>query len=210
MKAVLSVLLAAWSTATFAWVYLDDKDPMGGSVRSAVVMSNNAINFGPPYSGSQKGRLDLRIHPRHGRDVMLSVQRGQFLCRMDGCTVMIRFDDKQPIAFRAVEPADHSSDAIFIRDYPRFLRETRSAKLVRIEATFFQQGSRVFEFDVAGLNFDAANKPAAAKPAPTPAEKQAATAALQARMKACNSDAAGMKGEERRAFMSQCLATTLK
>jgi hypothetical protein len=138
---------------------------------------------------------------------MLHISRGQFLCRTDSCSLMVRFDDKPAARFSAAEPADNSSTLLFIRDYSRFLRETRAAKVVRIEALFFQNGSRVFEFDVAGLDFDASNKAAAPRPAPTPAQRAAAIEHQQDIMRGCNTEATKreLRGTERRDFMSSCL-----
>jgi hypothetical protein len=63
--------------------------------------------------------------------------------------------------FGASEPADHSTTAVFIQGYDRFLRELRNARRLRIEAQFFHNGSRVLEFAVAELKWDDVPKPRA-------------------------------------------------
>jgi hypothetical protein len=101
----------------------------------------------------KKETLSLRTHPRYGNDVILNIERGQFLCGYSGCSVSVRFDDKPPRRFSASEVADHSTTTLFIGNFNSFLSETKKAKTIHIEALFFSQGSRVFEFDVAGLKW---------------------------------------------------------
>jgi len=42
---------------------------------------------------------------------------------------------------------------LFIGNYNSFVAELKKAKTLRIEALFFSQGSRIFEFEVAGLKW---------------------------------------------------------
>ena len=143
-----------------AWTYGEQADPMGrNAAKHATIQSRNQITFGSPYGGPQRATLTLRIHPRYGRNVILDIARGQFNCRVDGCAVLVRMDERPAERFSASEPSDNSSDTIFIRDYQRFLRGVKAAKLLRIEAEFFREGTRIFEFDVAGLNWEDAPKP---------------------------------------------------
>ncbi len=61
--------------------------------------------------------------------------------------VMIRFDDEQPVKFYTLEPADASTDILFIQDAAKFLKKAKSANRIKIEAAFFQEGNRVFSFE---------------------------------------------------------------
>jgi len=136
------------------WHYLDSEDSMTGKPgRTAGVISTNTVAFNFPYAGEQHATLFLRAHPRHGKDVMLTIEKGQFLCSISGCSVFVRFDDKPPRRFSASEPADHKTTMLFIGNYNSFVAELKKAKTLRIEALFFSQGSRVFVFDVAGLKW---------------------------------------------------------
>lgn len=139
------------------WDYREDKDPMGkGSAYFASVLSTNTVNFGFPYSGAQHGTLTLRTHPRYGKDVILRIERGQFLCpSYDGCTVLVRFDEGKAIRYSAAGAADNSTETIFIRGYSSFVGHLEKSKRVRISANVYQEGAPVFEFDVSG--FDPAN-----------------------------------------------------
>lgn len=88
------------------WTYGESPDKMGrGTIRTATVSSINEVQFGFPYQGSQRGTLQLRIHPKYGKDAILSVSRGQFLCGLEGCSVTVRFDEGTPQSYRVSEPA---------------------------------------------------------------------------------------------------------
>lgn len=136
------------------WEYRESPDEMGrGTVKQALVLSLNEVQFNFPYHGAQRGFLHLRIHPKYGKDVILSVKKGQFLCGINNCQVAVRFDNGKAQNFTAVGPADHDTTTLFIRGYDRFLAGARKAKKVYIEAQFYQQGTRVFEFDISGLKW---------------------------------------------------------
>ena len=136
------------------WTYGQNEDPMAkGTAYGAAVQSTNTVEFGFPYSGPQHATLTFRTHPRYGKDVIFSIERGQFLCRSyEDCTILVRFDDQKAQNYSAVGAADNSTETIFIRNYSRFVSSMLKAKTVRISAEIFQQGSPVFEFDVSGFN----------------------------------------------------------
>lgn len=138
------------------WHYSQDEDPMAkGTTYHAIVQSTNTVNFDFPYSGPQHGMLALRTHPRHGKDVIFSIEKGQILCRSyEDCTILVRFDDGKAQSYSAVGAADNSTETIFIRNYSRFLSSMQKAETVRIAVEIYHQGAPVFEFDVSG--FDAA------------------------------------------------------
>ena len=151
-RIVMLIALATVPAISQAWTFDTEKDKMGqGEIKMAHVESTNQVDFDFPYKGPQKGQLILRTHPQHGKDVMLQIKKGQFLCRIDGCNVMVRFDEGKPQRIHANPPSDHSSTVIFITGFDRVLAGLRKAKVVRIQAEFYQEGNQVFEFDVAGL-----------------------------------------------------------
>lgn len=134
------------------WNYNETPDKMGrGTVKLAYVRSLNEVQFDFPYREPQRGTLQFRKHPKYGNDVILNIERGQFLCRFDGCVVSVRFDQGKPLTFSAVEPEDNSTTTLFIRNYDRFVKNARKASKVFVEAQFYQEGNRVFEFETAGL-----------------------------------------------------------
>lgn len=136
------------------WRYFTNEDDLTGKTTYyASLESENSVNFDFPYSGLQKATLIMRTHPQYGKDVLFRIEKGQFLCTSyDGCDVMIRFDDQKPIKFHANEPEDHSSTTLFISNYSRFAGKMLKAKKAFIQATFYNEGSRTFEFNVADFN----------------------------------------------------------
>jgi len=135
--------------APSAWIYSVRGDPMGGTVGVAKVESSNTFSFGFPYHGEQHGGLTIRDDK--GINVLVTVERGQFMCTM-GCSVMVRFDDAPAQRWRATGPSDMDSTVIFLRNESKFLKQVTKARIVRIEAEFYQEGARVLEFPVARLD----------------------------------------------------------
>jgi hypothetical protein len=135
------------------WSYTTTTDDMSGKrTNVASVQSNNTVSFDFPYQGAQHGQLMLRKHPRHGRDVVLSIEKGQLLCMSyDGCRVLVRFDDGPPQKWGASGASDGSTTSVFLDNYDRFVRQMQKAKLVRIAAEVHQEGAPVFEFNVHGF-----------------------------------------------------------
>ena len=138
------------------WSYYQSDDQMGkGIINQAFVSSSNTVNFDFPYAGAQHATLRLITHPRGGKDVMFSIEKGQILCHSyEDCTVLVRFDDEKATNYSAVGTADNSTETIFIRNYGRFVEKILKAKQVRISTTIYQQGAPVFEFDVSGFDLN--------------------------------------------------------
>lgn len=138
------------------WSYTNNPDAVSG--KDSIEASLESINKHEmefPYQGGTYGNIIIRKHPRYGKDVLFVINKGQLLCTSyDGCEVSIRFDDKKPFKVHANEPEDSSSTALFLTGYDKLLREMKTSKTMIVEATFFQNGSRVFEFDVSNLNFE--------------------------------------------------------
>ena len=135
------------------WTYFSDEDSMSSKImRTASINSSNSIDLSFPYSGTQYASLQLRNHPRYGKDVIFSIDKGQLLCSYNGCNVLVRFDEGSPIRFSANEPSDHSTTYLFIGNYAGFMKKMLKAKTVRIAVDFYQHGSQTFEFDVSGFD----------------------------------------------------------
>jgi hypothetical protein len=126
-----------------------------GRVHHAVTRSTNFVEFDFPYRGPQRGTLVLRTHPKNGKDVIFSIERGQLLTRSyEDSTALVRFDDSEPVSFKVVGAEDHSSTSAFFRDYQGFVSKLLKAKRVRISLPVYQEGSPVFEFDVSSFDSD--------------------------------------------------------
>ena len=136
------------------WKYYSSQDEMGrGVARQASVNSTNMLEFRFPYANPQHATLLLRTHPRYGKNVILQIEHGQFLCTSYmGCTVLVRFDEGAATKYSAVGPSDNSTDAIFIQNYQSFVSRMLKAQRVRIQAEFYQEGAPTLDFDVSGFD----------------------------------------------------------
>ena len=137
-----------------AWSYIESTDEMTGQkMRAASVTSSNTVNFSFPYAGAQHAKLTIR-RMRGSEGVILSIEKGQLTCGgYYGRSVSVRFDEKPPRKFNVTEPADHDSKMVFIRNEKSFIAEAKKAKRILIEAIVYQNGSPVFEFNTAGLEW---------------------------------------------------------
>jgi hypothetical protein len=136
------------------WNYSHVPDAMSkGTTHHAIVISSNTVEFKFPYSGEQHGRLNLRIDPKYGKDVIFSIEKGQILCHSyEDCSVLVRFDEEPAMKFSGVGSADNSTESVFIRNYDKFTSKLAKAKIVRISTNIYQEGAPVFEFDVRGFD----------------------------------------------------------
>lgn len=138
----------------FSWVYNSSADEMTSRmITTAMVTSENAIEFDFPYASPQRATLTVRKHPRWGTDVFMRIERGQFDSCFRSCVLRVRFDDGPAEAYQAAEPDDSSSTTRFITSDSKFIRGLKAAKTVKIESTYFQEGARTFEFNVQGLRW---------------------------------------------------------
>lgn len=136
------------------WRYRhSDHSMSGGRVHYADTKSLNTVNFSFPYNGSQRAELQLRTHPEFGKDLIVSIPKGQFLVRSyEDTKVRVKFDDAAATSYKVIGAADHSSNVLFFRDYHGFVGKMLKAKKVLISIPVYQEGNPVFEFNV--RNFD--------------------------------------------------------
>lgn len=136
------------------WSYSTFKDDMTSKTGyTAFVTSTNSFEFEFPYQGKQHAKLTLRKHPRWGNDVMFSIEKGQILCHSYGdCSVRVRFDDGPSQTLTGTEPADNSSETVFIPGFQRFSSQLAKSKVLRIEVNVFHQGTLTASFDVDGFD----------------------------------------------------------
>lgn len=139
-----------------SWDYSQFEDEMGrGKVYTATIESRNTISLDFPYNGAQHGSLTLREHPKHGKDVILKIERGQLLDSEYNDPVVVRFDTDKPLTFSSVGASDHSTETLFLRGnaFSVFSSRLKTAKTVRIQAPIYQGGNQVFTFEVEGFNW---------------------------------------------------------
>lgn len=135
------------------WGYDATPDAMRGTVtRRAWVASEDHPQFEFPYAGGST--LTLILQNRGGRDdIVLSVDKGQFLCSPYRGQVSVKFDRGPVQKFGCLQPSDGRSNAIFIVPARRFISQLRGAGRVTVEAEFFQAGRRQVTFQTNGLRW---------------------------------------------------------
>lgn len=135
------------------WAQSDYTDGMGRKRWTASVPSTNTVDFAFPYGGDQHARLTVRANASEIQDIIFGIERGQFSCSISDCSIRVRFDDGAIRRYSVDDPDDHKTTVKFINDYRGFVAALRKAKVVRIEASFYQEGNRTFEFNTAGFDW---------------------------------------------------------
>lgn len=133
------------------WNYSTETDEMNDSKsRFASLTSDNTVDFDFPYQGGSYLNLTVRYMKKYGTDVYIKISSGQFICNEYQGTnnVRVRFDNGSPIKFSTNEPSDGSSDLLFLSNAKKFIKLAKQAKIIKIEAPFYQEGNRVFTFTV--------------------------------------------------------------
>ncbi len=140
--------LLSWSEGN-GWMYDSKIDEMTSkNIKVSTIRSINAVDFGFPYNKKDnRGNLTIRKHPRYGTDIIFTIDKGQILCRFNGCSIPVRFNDEKPEIFSAHGSQDHSSNIIFISSSKKFIEKIEKAKTVKISVPFFKEGNHIFEFN---------------------------------------------------------------
>lgn len=137
----------------FSWSYETEKDEMSDKLnRFASITSPDVAEFDFPYDGGQY--LTLTVREMDGsEDVLIRISDGQFHTKYGDEYVLIKFDGNNPVKYSVSEPSDGSSDLLFINNDQDFISKLKKAKTLKIEAQFYNNGSRVFSFNVKGFKW---------------------------------------------------------
>lgn len=135
------------------WTYTSTKDAMTDAVqKTACTTSTNKITQTFPYENT-----DAQLCIRKGAkstDVYVSLNsKGQILCGFSGCSIPVRFGSGKVQNMAATEPADNSSDMIFIDSTPKFLSGVKGADKTLVELNLYQNGSQSLTFNTKGLKW---------------------------------------------------------
>ena len=136
-----------------SWRYDENATPIGGTSREATVLSGEPVTFSFPYGGPHYGQLTVRNDPRWGVDVFFAIQKGHILCDdYNNATVAIRFDQEKPTLVECNDAADSSTNVTFLEKERWLIDKLVKARTVTLGVTFYQEGTRYFTFEVAGLD----------------------------------------------------------
>lgn len=134
------------------WQYIDEKNKMGDRIVQAIATASNQLQFEFPYAGGSTAQVVLS--KKAGQvAVILAIDKGQFMTRIDGGDVRVKFDDHSASTYSTSIAGDGSTKYIFIDNTSRFIAGIRKAKTMVIESEFYQSGLQQMEFDVEGLKW---------------------------------------------------------
>lgn len=133
-----------------AWNVTEKIDEMTDSKNYwAKQVSDNSFELDFPYSTSYC-YITIRYMKKYGDDVLVSLTSGQIYGNKyrDDNYVLVRFDSENPIKYYFNEPADASSDCVFIRNKGDFIERCKKATDIKIEVPIYQNGRPIFKFHV--------------------------------------------------------------
>jgi len=134
------------------WSYRESTDKMDGSKEYfATITSTNKVLFKFPYEVKGGSSFDLTVrNMKNKNEVLLRAEKGQF----NGDKCRVKFDDTI-VNYGFSGTSDHSSGLIFFDNPKKFIGSLKTAKKLNIECEFFQEGSRIIEFnDIQGLEWN--------------------------------------------------------
>ena len=125
---------------------MTDKERVIASLRSS-----NTVNFDFPYEGGSYLTMSVRRW-NDDLDVYFRISKGQFVCNEYRGTdiISIRFDDEEPVKYNVVESSTGDSDILFIKyssSEKTILSKCKTAHTIKVQANFYEEGSRVFTFE---------------------------------------------------------------
>lgn len=130
------------------WEYKTVTDKMTGKpIKTANLTSESSLSLKFPYQGTNYAWLLIRRDG--GNDgAMFIIQKGQTMCKSyaDGCIVMVKFDDAQPMSFTGTNPSDGSSTHVFLKPASKFIAAAKKAKKITVAITIYQNGTQVIDF----------------------------------------------------------------
>lgn len=133
------------------WNETSEKDEMTDVMSYwSTLISDNTVYFDFPYEGGSELKITVRYMKKYGTDVIISISQGQMLCNEYNGTnyVTVRFDDTPAKKYYTNEPADGSPDNLFLNNPKDFINRAKTAKTIKIEVPFYQEGNHVFTFTV--------------------------------------------------------------
>ena len=138
------------SSVNNEWEYDSKDDEMADSKSYfATILSDNGEVFAFPYDeeGGSHLMVTVRQTKKSGTDVLLGISKGQFNTDIiNGQYVSVKFDDNAAKKYKTSSADDGSLDVLFIDNAKDFIAKAKTAKTIKIEAEFYQEGNRVFTF----------------------------------------------------------------
>lgn len=132
------------------WIERSSTDAMTDETNVWMTLtSDNYHEFDFPYEGGTRLKIEVRHRKQDGTQVMLSVNRGQLMetTSYQRNDVIVRFDDDEPMRFTTNEPADHSSNILFLNNPRKFINRAKTAHKILIQVPTYNNGQPTFSFE---------------------------------------------------------------
>jgi hypothetical protein len=134
------------------WQYWIENDEMTEEKSQfAEVMSLNYAVFKFPYEGGSHMFVTLR-NKNGKKEVILRIDKGQFVSPFNNDFIKLKFDEEKPINVTYNPAADGSSDIVFLNSSKRIIEKLKKAKILKVQAMFYDEGNVTFNFNVEGLS----------------------------------------------------------
>lgn len=139
------------------WEYDTKKDEMSEkNTYYAWATSENTVNFSFPYNGGSQLSICLGHSDQNNKNfAYLHISKGQFAEAFEG-GIRVKFDDGKLLNYAVkadMDPAKMDNDNLYIQNTNDFIKKLKSSKKVKLEVSFFDEGYKVFNFDVEGLDW---------------------------------------------------------
>jgi|GEM_PF-3159698 len=146
-------IIKAYDKVQADWSYDTTKDEMtSGSIITASINAVNYFEFKPPYEGYNTASVIIR-RKRGNTDVILKIQKGQFIGGIQGTNINVRFDQNRYREYFCSSSNDYDHTVLFINDVGSFIEHLKKAKKLLIEADIYNNGSQQFQFSVGGFKW---------------------------------------------------------
>jgi hypothetical protein len=145
---------AAPATPASNWTYEEDTDKMTSKVDYFAYTENtNDFNLKAPYEGA---KCTLMIMNKKGKNsVMFKVSTGQIMAasELEGGKITVRFDSDEAGTYSTSSASDGSSEVVFLHPEAKFVERLKTAKKVLIQTEFYDNGTKVLEFNTSDFKW---------------------------------------------------------
>ena len=90
--------------------------------------------------------ITVRQDPKYGKDVYFRISKGQFSNSYNG-SVSVKFDNGSIEKYNCSGSSDADTGILFLNgNVSSFIKKLKTAKQIKVQASFFQEGDRTFTF----------------------------------------------------------------
>jgi len=137
----------------FKWSYQTEKDEMtDNSIYIAHITSQDEVELEFPYEGGTYLTLWIRKNANKS-EAYITSSNGQLYDDINEPVINVRFDQEQPMNFGVLESADNDPTIRFISSADKFISKMKTAKKVKIEVQYYENGKHVYQFNTKGFDW---------------------------------------------------------